>query len=667
MMIKRRLVPGLLLWLAVGIILFSFAAPQTLAVTPTANAGPQPTPAVPTAQASATPGCQPIWTIVNTPNGNPTPLNFNAVAGLAANDVWAVGNGNAGHTSFAIIEHWDGSSWQIANYAAGANASLNGVAEVAANDVWAVGVDGLDHTLALHWDGSAWSRIPSPSPTNYDGLTRLAALSASDIWAVGYTSIVTGSLSTMQTLTEHWDGSSWQVVPSPSAGNTNNDLIDVSAISSNDIWAVGYYGYYGQPRNLAEHWDGQIWSIVDSPNPLSYGDSLFAVRAVATDNVWATGYSDNGHSGINSALHWDGSSWQAVNIPSPGVNTDGLNGLAVISANDIWAVGAYIPGLGQQTLIEHWDGSAWSVVPSPNMPGVQDNSLAYALALSSADIWAVGGLFPYTPGTLAEHYGCIAPTTTPTVSATPTLTPSPSATPSASATPTLTPPPSATDTPSASATPMLTPPPSATWTATPTSLPATATAIATPAATASPCGPSYPDVTPEYWAYGYIHYLSCHSIVSGYPDGLFHPDNPISRAEFSKMLALGYGLPLLTPAQPSFADVPASYWAYTYIESLHAEGAISGYADGLFHPNASISRAEMVKMNVLASGVAAYTGALADYPDVPASYWAYGYIKTATYKQWVGGYPDGLFQPGSRASRAELSKVLYLSLSYPRR
>lgn len=186
----------------------------------------------------------------------------------------------------------------------------------------------------------------------------------------------------------------------------------------------------------------------------------------------------------------------------------------------------------------------------------------------------------------------------------------------------------------------------------------------------------FPDVTPTYWAYGYIKYLYCRQIVSGYPDGLFRPANNISRAEFSAIVARAFGFALTTPTTgQSFTDVPPAYWAYRYIETLYAHGVVSGYSAAgctahgaaypCFLPGGQITRAEMVKMVVIASGTPLYTGPLADYPDVPPSYWAYGYIKTATYKQWVGGFPDGSFRPSVASSRAELCKLVYLALVFP--
>ncbi len=177
------------------------------------------------------------------------------------------------------------------------------------------------------------------------------------------------------------------------------------------------------------------------------------------------------------------------------------------------------------------------------------------------------------------------------------------------------------------------------------------------------CTINYPDVPIGYWAYSYVNNLSCLGVVGGYPDGNFHPNSNISRAELSRMLVLGYGLSLITPNQPDFTDVSRIYWAYSYIETMFAHGIISGYSDGRFQPNRQVNRAELVRMVVKASGVPSYTGASTDYSDVPSSYWAYGYIKTATHYQWVVGFPNGNFVPNAPASRGEFSKILSLSLN----
>ena len=73
----------------------------------------------------------------------------------------------------------------------------------------------------------------------------MAAVSASDVWAAGYT--FNGS--SIQTLVEHWNGTSWQVVKSPNVG-TSPAFSGVAAVSANDVWSVGY----ADSNTLIEHY-----------------------------------------------------------------------------------------------------------------------------------------------------------------------------------------------------------------------------------------------------------------------------------------------------------------------------------------------------------------------------------------------------------------------------
>ena len=68
-----------------------------------------------------------------------------------------------------------------------------------------------------------------------------------------------------RTLTEHWDGSAWSVVSSPSVGPETNLLFSVDAVSANDIWAVGFYYVAGLGQTLILHWDGSTWGRRSQP------------------------------------------------------------------------------------------------------------------------------------------------------------------------------------------------------------------------------------------------------------------------------------------------------------------------------------------------------------------------------------------------------------------
>jgi len=129
---------------------------------------------------------------------------------------------------------------------------LNGIAAVSASDIWAVGYDwtgiGYDGTgITEHWNGSTWSIVASPNPSNQGYLFWVTAITANDVVAVGYSST--------SSLIEHWNGSVWSLMPSPNVGSTLNHLIAVTALSPTDLWAVGEDRSGTNPRQtLALHY-----------------------------------------------------------------------------------------------------------------------------------------------------------------------------------------------------------------------------------------------------------------------------------------------------------------------------------------------------------------------------------------------------------------------------
>src|SRR6266699_1475985 len=144
------------------------------------------------------------------------------------------------------------------------------------------------------------------------------------------------------------------------------------AASTNDVWATGSFTIPGtQTSNgLIQHWDGSRWSIDPSPNPGSRSYFIKAVSAVSTNDVWAVGFTadKNGNNHRTLTEHWDGSQWSIVSSPNAGNQDNFLVGTVAVSTNNVWAVGLGINSSCGSTLILHWNGTQWSVVPSPN-PG----------------------------------------------------------------------------------------------------------------------------------------------------------------------------------------------------------------------------------------------------------------------------------------------------------
>jgi hypothetical protein len=320
------------------------------------------------------------WNYVSTPSPGTGSAFFGAIGVVpSSSDVWAVGDKNntttKEDTGIALIERWNGSSWSAvsAPTLGTGHSILRAVRAVNANDVWAAGFykptpSSVDNTLVLHWNGASWSQVSSPNLTGGGNfLDALAVISATDIWAVG-THIVSGRGN--RTLIEHWDGSSWTVVSSPSPGVEPVSyphgayLYGAAALASNDVWATGYYYDGTVDETLTLHWNGTSWSELESPNDGTGGAWLRPISAVSSSDIWSTGWYSEGRDETLTE-HWNGSTWQLVISPNPGRRTSNyLEGVAAVAANDVWAVGFSTKGGVRTTLAEHWNGSNWSIIPS---------------------------------------------------------------------------------------------------------------------------------------------------------------------------------------------------------------------------------------------------------------------------------------------------------------
>lgn len=349
-----------------------------------------------------------------------------SVATISSSDVWTVGKTGTTSAFSSLIEHWDGNSWHIVpspNPQGATDTELTSVSALSSSDVWTVGfalVSGQSKQQSVieHWDGTSWSPIDSPSQPSQDiKLQGVSALSSSDVWAVGY---ATNSQQHTLSLIEHWDGSQWHIVTSTNPSLSFNSLTSVKALSSSDVWAVGYALGYAPPGGvaasahpsggggtfsgfhpIAEHWNGSIWSTVSVPDPPENLQQVYqSVIANSSTDIWAVGYSFT--TGNNNTFtlvgHWNGSNWQKAQLPTIGINNT-LTSITALSPQDIWAVGSYQVDANSPAtpLTEHWDGQQWTIVPSPsgNVGYAQANGIS---AISSQDAWFVGG------SALTEHW-----------------------------------------------------------------------------------------------------------------------------------------------------------------------------------------------------------------------------------------------------------------------
>jgi hypothetical protein len=136
---------------------------------------------------------------------------------------------------------------------------------------------------------------------------------------------------------------------------------------------------------------------------------------------------------------------------------------------------------------------------------------------------------------------------------------------------------------------------------------------------------SYTDLPNDHWATWAVKYVSDIGLFSGYPDGTFKPNNSITRAEFSTVVFKFMELEEPLQVKNKFDDC-AGHWAQKYIEKLSDSGYINGYPDGTFKPQNSIKRAESVALINRALNRGPLYGVKENFPDVPSTYWAYGDI-----------------------------------------
>lgn len=323
---------------------------------------------------------------------------LNAVAATSASNAWAVGyywSGGTGTQPVTLILHWNGTSWsRVASPSPVTSDELYGVSATSATNAWAVGgSDGAP--LILHWNGLKWSRVTSPTAGTWPtALDAVSATSTSNAWAVG--SWFDNGID--QTFVVHWNGTKWSRVKSPSPGpsGSNSDVLNaVKATSGTNAWAVGQDGTLTSEASIILHWNGTRWSKVTSSNY----ENLYGVGATSASNAWTVSqqYDRSTQSYRTLIVHWNGTTWSQT--ASPSVTAAQYNVLTAVSATsttNAWAVGAY--GLTGdcydftdcQTLTLHWNGTSWSMVASPNPPS--SNSQLYGVAVtSSTNAWAVGG------------------------------------------------------------------------------------------------------------------------------------------------------------------------------------------------------------------------------------------------------------------------------------
>lgn len=174
-----------------------------------------------------------------------------------------------------------------------------------------------------------------------------------------------------------------------------------------------------------------------------------------------------------------------------------------------------------------------------------------------------------------------------------------------------------------------------------------------------------------HWAENDIIGFYKGGIVSNDLQGNFYPDRAVTRAEFIKIVSLSlkdhiYYVPLVSDTPQDLFDVPQNAWYEPYLQTLQARGILTGYKDRTFRGAEMISRAEAVKIVVLAFGISekeinadlVIDEKVRTFVDIPLRAWYAKYINAAVKLNLIKGKRDDMFAPSEHLTRAEAVKML---------
>lgn len=155
-----------------------------------------------------------------------------------------------------------------------------------------------------------------------------------------------------------------------------------------------------------------------------------------------------------------------------------------------------------------------------------------------------------------------------------------------------------------------------------------------------------------HWAESVITQWQSKGLIQGYEDGTFKPGNTITRAEFVTLMNNAKGF--WSEGSINFSDVKNGSWFYSAVARAVAAGYVKGYSDGSFKPNNTITRAEAAMMIANTAKLSANEAGAYRFTDIGSiPVWARGSVGAVVAAGYMTGYPDGSFDANASISRAE--------------
>lgn len=642
------------------------------------------------------------WSVVNTPNPAGYENALQSLSVVSQDDIWAAGWSTAGGSVYSgTILHWDGTLWSVSPIsgtegAEGIKASpettgsfqLFGIDSESSTRAWAVGW-GLDFTnrknVILKWDGSTWTRYPSPNQSSFFNESfSVTAAAPGEVWAGGSTGTGSGGVydaqilrygppcgtptptatGTLPTATGTNTRTSTPVLPTatntsvqPSATGTATPAPTVCGVGLEEGFESGL-GQFASATGTCV--PGGCGWVSAAQTPRTGSRAAFAPDMPGTSDQYLEQVGALVPSAGTTLTFWHrynleatfdggvleastngGATWQDM---GPNIVSGGYDGTISLNFNS--------PIAGRQAWTGDFDAQYRQVVADLSAYAGHNLRVRFRLASDSSlgrVGWRIDDVVIGTSVCPTPTAGAATGTVTGTVTGTATTEPAASETvlvPTSTASE-VPPTPEPTETAAGQAT--------ATSEATvePTTEP---TAEASP--TAQACQIMFADIPAGSPFYSQVMCLSCMGMVNGYPDGTFRPNNNITRGQLAKMVSNTAGFDQ-APVGETFMDVASGSTFYMYAERMVMHNVLGGYACGgpgepcdagnrpYFRPSANTTRGQIAKIVANAAGFSEPVSGRY-YADVEEDNPFYEVIMRLADRGIVNGYACGGTNPQTR-------------------